>query len=134
LIKSSVNEEMYVHIENSSDAWSAWKTFKYLFGTQLETKRVDLQLKLLQQKFTRGGDLLEYNSKIKNIRHDISKALFTAVDDSLMTTILIAGFPSSYKQFLETLQLIGKLDKISFDQFSEFLPQHGKNFGKKKQV
>ena len=27
LIKSSVNDEMYVHIENATDAWSALKTF-----------------------------------------------------------------------------------------------------------
>ena len=27
LIKSSVNDEMYVHIENASDAWSALRTF-----------------------------------------------------------------------------------------------------------
>jgi hypothetical protein len=48
VIKSSVNEEMYVHIENAFDAWYAWKTFKDLFDTQLETQRVDLQLKLFQ--------------------------------------------------------------------------------------
>jgi hypothetical protein len=39
LIKSFVNEEMFVHIENTSDAWSAWKTFKDLFDTQPETKK-----------------------------------------------------------------------------------------------
>jgi len=34
LIKSSVNDEMYVHIENAKDAWSALRTFKELFDTQ----------------------------------------------------------------------------------------------------
>ena len=53
---------MYVHIENASDARSAWKTFKGLFDTQPESKRVDLLLKLLQQKLTEGGDVLEYIS------------------------------------------------------------------------
>jgi len=134
LIKSSVNEEIYVHIENASDAWSAWKTFKYLFGTQLETKRVDLQLKLLQQKLTRGGDLLEYISILKNIRWDIFKAGFTNVDENLMTTILIAGFSSSYKHLLETLQLKRKLEKIKFYYLSELLAQHDKTFGKKKHI
>lgn len=33
LIKSSVNDEMYVHIENATDAWSDLKIFKYLFNT-----------------------------------------------------------------------------------------------------
>ena len=36
LIKSSVNDEMYVHIENATDAWSTLKTFKDLFDTQPE--------------------------------------------------------------------------------------------------
>lgn len=44
LIKSSVNDEMYVHNENASDAWSSLRTFKYLFDTQTESKKVDLQL------------------------------------------------------------------------------------------
>ena len=34
LIKSSVNDEMYVHIENAKDAWSALRTFKELFDTK----------------------------------------------------------------------------------------------------
>jgi hypothetical protein len=68
LIKSSANEEMYVHIENASNAWFTRKTFKYFFNTQLETKRVELQLKLLQEKLSEGGDVLEYISRLKNIR------------------------------------------------------------------
>jgi hypothetical protein len=59
LIKSSVNDEMYVHIENITDAWSALKNFKDLFDTQPELKKDDLQLKLLQQKLTEGGDVHE---------------------------------------------------------------------------
>jgi hypothetical protein len=52
LIKSSVNEEMYVHFENTYDAWLAWKMLNDLFDAQPKTKRVDLQLTLLQQKLT----------------------------------------------------------------------------------
>ena len=33
LIKSSANDEIHVHIENASDAWSAWRTFQDLFDT-----------------------------------------------------------------------------------------------------
>jgi hypothetical protein len=68
LIKYSVNDEMYVHIENITDAWSSLKYFKDLFDTHLESKKVDLQLKLLQQKLTEGGDVHEYISKLKNIK------------------------------------------------------------------
>jgi uncharacterized protein YbcC (UPF0753/DUF2309 family) len=68
LIKSSVNDEMYVHIENTNDAWFALKKFKDLFDTQPESKKVDLQLKLLQQKLTKGGDVHEYISRLKNIK------------------------------------------------------------------
>jgi len=42
LIKSFVNDEMYVHIENSIDAWSALKTFKEFFDMQPKSKKVDL--------------------------------------------------------------------------------------------
>jgi hypothetical protein len=59
---------------------------------------------------------------------------FSVVDDILIIMILIVGFSSSYKHFLETLQLMGKLDKIYFDRLSEFFAQHDKIFGKKKQV
>eukprot|EP00253_Pinus_taeda_P027792 PITA_27792 len=104
LIKSSVNDEMYVHIENAIDAWTALKTFKDLFDTQPESKKVDLQLKLLQQKLTEGGDVLEYISRLKNIRKEIITVGFPAIDDSFMVTIVIAGLPSSYTHFLETLQ------------------------------
>eukprot|EP00253_Pinus_taeda_P005954 PITA_05954 len=106
LIKSSVNDEMYVHIENATYAWSALKTFKDLFDTQPESKKVDLQLKLLQQKLTEGGDVLEYISRLKNIRQEIINAGFLAIDDSFMVTIVIVGLPSSYTHFLETLQTV----------------------------
>jgi hypothetical protein len=102
--------------------------------TQPKTKRVDLQLKFLQQKLNEGGDVLECISKPKNIKQDISKAGFTTVYDSLMRMILIAGLSSSYKHFLETLQMTEKLEKVMFDQLSELLTQHDKTFRKKKQV
>jgi hypothetical protein len=73
-------------------------------------------------------------SQLKNIRQDISKAELIVVEENLMTTILIVGLPSSYKHFLKTLHLTGKLEKITFYQLSELLAQHDKNFGKKKQV
>jgi hypothetical protein len=60
-----------------------------------QRKCVDLQLNLLQQKLTKGEDILEYISRLKNIKQDIANARFTIVDDSLMETILIVGFPSS---------------------------------------
>eukprot|EP00253_Pinus_taeda_P014344 PITA_14344 len=125
---------MYVHIENATDAWSALKAFKDLFDTWPESKKVDLQLKLLQQKLTEGGDVLEYISRLKNIRHEIINAGFPAIDDSFMVTIVIAGLPSSYTHFLGTLQLIGKLEKLKFDELCEILTQHDKTFGKKKKV
>eukprot|EP00253_Pinus_taeda_P004274 PITA_04274 len=125
---------MYVHIENATNAWSALKTFKDLFDTQLESKKVDLQLKLLQQKLTEGGDVLEYISRLKNIRQEIINAGFPAIDDSFMVTIVIAGLPSSYTHFLETLQVTGKLQKLKFDELCEMLTQHDKTFGKKKKV
>ena len=56
---------MYVHIANTSDAWSALRIFKDFFDTQPESKKVDLQLKLLQQKLTEGGDVIEYISDLR---------------------------------------------------------------------
>ena len=119
-------------IENMTDAWSALKVFKDLFDTQPESKKVDLQLKLLQQKLTEGGDFHEYISRLKNIKKEILNVGFQAVDDSFMTTILTVGFPSSYTHFLETLQVTGNLDKLTFDELSELLSQHNQTFGKKK--
>jgi hypothetical protein len=54
LTHSIVSNEVFIHIENCGDAWSTWKTLKNLFDSQLEVKRVDLQLKLLQQKLNEG--------------------------------------------------------------------------------
>jgi hypothetical protein len=39
------------------------KTLKDLFDSQLETKQVNLQLKLLQHKTNDGGYVMEYISK-----------------------------------------------------------------------
>jgi len=103
LTKYSMNDEMYVHIENATDAWYALKTFKDLFDSQPESKKVDLQLKLLQQKLTEGGDVLEYISRLENIRQEIINASFPAIYDSFMVTIITVGPPSSYMHFLETL-------------------------------
>ena len=125
---------MYIHIENSWDAWNDLRTFKDVFDTQPESKKVDRQLKLLQQKLTEGGDVLEYISRLKNIKQEIINAGFQAVDESFLTTILIVGFPSSYTHFLETLQVTGKLEKIKFDEMSDMLAKHNKNFEKKKQI
>jgi len=125
---------MYVHIANATDAWSALRIFKDFFDTQPESKKFDLQLKLLQQKLTEGGDVLEYIFRLKNIKQEIINVGFQAVNDSFMVTILIFGLPSYYTHFLETLQLTGKLEKLKFDELYEMLTQHDKTFGKKKKV
>ena len=111
-----------------------FENFKDLFDTQPESKKVDLQLKLLQQKLTEDGDILEYLSRLKNIKQEIINAGFPAIDDSFMVTIVIVGLPSSYTHFLETLQITGKLEKLKFDELCEMLSQHDKTFGKKKKV
>jgi hypothetical protein len=50
-----------------------------------------------------------------------------------MTSILINGFPPSYKKnFVETLQLAVKLEKQTFSFLSDLLVQRDKTFGKKK--
>jgi hypothetical protein len=49
LLHSSVTEHMFVHIENSKDAWSSWNLLKKLFDTPAASHRVDLQMKLLKQ-------------------------------------------------------------------------------------
>jgi hypothetical protein len=90
LIQSTVSDEVFVHIENCIDSWSAWKILKDLFDSQTEAKRVDLQLNLLQQKLVVGGDVMEYISRLKNIKQEISKASFAKIEDSLMVTILIS--------------------------------------------
>jgi len=48
LIQSIISDEVFVHIENCIDSWSARKTLKYLFDSQNEAKRVDIKLNLLQ--------------------------------------------------------------------------------------
>ena len=62
LIQSIVSNEVFGHIENCSDSWYAWKTRKDLFYSQPEATRVDLQLKLLQQKLTNRGVVMESSS------------------------------------------------------------------------
>jgi hypothetical protein len=70
---------------------------------------------------TKGGDVHEYISRLENIKQEILNVCFQEVDDSFMTTILIVGLPSSYTRLLETLQVNGKLDKLTFDELSEML-------------
>jgi hypothetical protein len=60
LIQSTTYDEVFVHIENCSDSWWAWKTLKKLFDSQLEVRRFDIQLNLLQQKLDLWGDVMEY--------------------------------------------------------------------------
>ena len=68
LIHSTVSDDIFVHIENSSSTWLAWKTLKYLFDSQSEAKKIDLQLKLFQQKLSSEGLVqLEYGQKVLNI-------------------------------------------------------------------
>ena len=60
--------KVFVHIENCRHFWSTWKTLKDLFELQLEAKRSNHQLKLLQPKLTDGGDVMEYILGLKYIR------------------------------------------------------------------
>jgi hypothetical protein len=72
LIQSIVSNEVFVHIENCSDSWSSWEILKYLFDLQIEDKRVNIQINLLQKKLIVGGDVMEYISGLKNIKQEIS--------------------------------------------------------------
>ena len=73
---------------------------------------------------------MEYISRLKNIKQEISRASFGKIEDSMMVTILIAGLPETYNHFLETLKITNKWDKISFDALSELLATHDKTFTK----
>jgi hypothetical protein len=75
---------------------------------------------------------LEYISHLKNIKIELIKCGFKDVEDNLMTSILMRGVPPSYKPFLETLQIVDKLDNQTFDSLGDLLVQHDKTFGKKK--
>jgi hypothetical protein len=66
---------LFVHIENSTSAWSAWNQFPKLFDTP-ESQRIDLQMKLFRQRLVDGDNVLEYISRIKNIHQDIIKGGF----------------------------------------------------------
>ena len=54
------------------------------------------------------------------------------VEENFMTSILINSFPPSYKHFMETLQIINKLEVQTLDSLGDLLVQHDKNFGNKK--
>ena len=53
LLKYSIINEMFVHIENETDACNAWKTFNKMYDTQLESKLVIARL--LKQRLDEGG-------------------------------------------------------------------------------
>jgi hypothetical protein len=133
LIRSYVTEHMFVHIENSKDAWSSWTLLKKIFDTLVASHRVDQQMKLFKQILSDNGDVLEYISSIKNIHQEIIKGGFPKLEDSFLVSIVINGLPSSYNHFLETLQIIDKLSIVTFDSLSELLAQHSKSFEKQKQ-
>jgi hypothetical protein len=132
-LRSSVVEHLFVHIENSTSAWSAWNQFRKIFDTPPASQRVDLQMKLLRKRLVDGDDVLEYISRIKNIHQDIIKGGFPKLEDNFFISILINGLPPSYKHFIETLQITDKLSTATFDSLSELLAQHSKSFGKQKQ-
>jgi hypothetical protein len=73
---SFVTEHMFVHIENSKDAWSTWNLFKKIFDTHVASHRFDLQMKFLKQRLEDNGDVLEYISRIKNIHQKSSRVVF----------------------------------------------------------
>jgi hypothetical protein len=133
LLCSFVTEHMFVHIENSKDAWSAWNLLNKFFDTSVASQRVDLQMKFLKQRLVDNGDVLEYISIIKNIHLEIIKGGFSKLEDSFIVSIVINGLPPSYNHFLETLHITNKLSTVTFDSLSELLDQHSKSFGKKKQ-
>ena len=64
---------------------------------------------------------MDYISRLKNIRMELIKCGFKDVEGSLMTSILMHGLPPSYKHFLETLQIVDKLDNQTFDSFGDFV-------------
>ena len=103
-----------------------------MFDSYSKVKQVDFQLKLFQQNVIEGEDVIKYISKLKNIKQDIIKDSFSKIEDSLMITILISRLLESYKHFLDTLQILDKLENITSDKLSELLANHDKTLGKKK--
>jgi hypothetical protein len=75
---------------------------------------------------------MDYISCLKNTQLEIVKCGFDDVEKNFMTSILIKQFPLSYKNFLETLQITGKIEKQTISPLSDLLVQHDNFFGKKK--
>jgi hypothetical protein len=95
------------------------------------TKNVEFHTKLFDQKLVEGEDVMEYISCLKNLILELIICGIKVVEESLMASILISRLPPSYKHFLETLQIDGKLENQNFDSLGDLFVQHDKTFGQK---
>ena len=133
LSHSLVYDYLCIHIENTSSASTGWEQLKKKLILHLFLRELTY-IWIIKSKIRREReDALEYISRVKNIHLDIIKGGYGKLEYSFLISILINGLPKSYRQFIETLQIVDKLTSSTFDSSSEMLTKHSKTFGKQKQ-
>lgn len=121
-------EEVIKYIIFCSTALEALKKLKELYDSHSELEIIQLLLKLFNLEM-KDNDPLKSASEIKTSFHDI-EAIGIKVDLQLIAFIKVLH--PVYSNYLESLQVSGKLKDITFDKLVCKIAKREKSLGRKR--
>jgi len=95
----SVEESLYVHIEDKESASEIWKTLQDMFAGQGTTHKIGLIQNLINVRLENSESMTEYVGKITSAANKLNDVGFK-IDDELVGAIMLAGLPDDFRPMI----------------------------------
>lgn len=98
----SVEESLYVHIENKDSAAEIWKTLQEMFADQSTTHKIGRIQNLISVRLENCESMTEYVGKVTSAANKLNDVGFK-IDDELIGAIMLAGLPDDFRRSLSMI-------------------------------
>lgn len=92
----SIDESLYVHVENATDAGQMWKTLENMFKSTGATHKIGLIKKLINVRLENCDSMADYVSQITNVANRLN-GIGLQIDSELTGAIMLAGLTEEFK-------------------------------------
>lgn len=122
----SIDESLYVHVENAIDAAQMWNILEKMFKSTGATHKIGLIQKLINVRLENCESMADYLSQITSVVNRLSDIDFK-IGDELTGAIMLAGLTEEFK--LMVMEFKGSGIKTTADAIKSKLLDSGYSTG-----
>lgn len=114
LIRNWVEESIYSHIENETNAYNLWKKLEAMYERKTAQNKASLIRRLVNLKYKDGRSVTEHLSDFQGLVNQLSKVKLV-LEDELIALLLLSSLPDSWDTLVVTLSNSSPEGTLTFE-------------------